>query len=132
MDQKVTDIIAKVQELKELRRIAEGMQSEIDALQEAVKRFMGREESAYQMQKGSQAVFKNCLAVFLALCLDRLWNGHVGQPHGISSSWKRDYSVLFFLPCMTMAIMAAQLMKHIAIHRPIRELSPVSGRGFTT
>ena len=39
------DIIAKVQELMELRRMAEELQSEIDALQEAVKSFMGSEES---------------------------------------------------------------------------------------
>ena len=39
------DIIAKVQELMELRRMAEELQSEIDALQEAVKNFMGSEES---------------------------------------------------------------------------------------
>ena len=40
-----TDIIAKVQELMELRRMAEELQSEIDALQEAVKSFMGIEET---------------------------------------------------------------------------------------
>ena len=39
------DIITKVQELMELRRMAEELQSEIDALQEAVKSFMGSEES---------------------------------------------------------------------------------------
>ena len=39
------DIIAKVQELMELRRMSEELQSEIDALQEAVKDFMGSEES---------------------------------------------------------------------------------------
>ena len=39
------DIIAKVQELMELRRMAEELQSEIDTLQEAVKDFMGSEES---------------------------------------------------------------------------------------
>ena len=39
------DIIAKVQELMELRRMAEELQSEIDALQEAVKSFMGNEEA---------------------------------------------------------------------------------------
>ena len=39
------DIIAKVQELMELRRMAEELQSEIDTLQEAVKSFMGSEES---------------------------------------------------------------------------------------
>ena len=39
------DIIIKVQELMELRRMAEELQSEIDALQEAVKSFMGSEES---------------------------------------------------------------------------------------
>ena len=39
------DIIAKVQELMELRRMAEELQSEIDALQEAVKSFMGSEET---------------------------------------------------------------------------------------
>ena len=40
-----SDIITKVQELMELRRIAEELQSEIDALQEAVKSFMGSEET---------------------------------------------------------------------------------------
>lgn len=39
------DIIIKVQELMELRRMAEELQSEIDALQEAVKSFMGNEET---------------------------------------------------------------------------------------
>ena len=39
------DIIAKVQELMELRRMAEELQSELDTLQEAVKDFMGSEES---------------------------------------------------------------------------------------
>ena len=39
------DIIAKVQELMELRRMAEELQTEIDALQEAVKDFMGSEET---------------------------------------------------------------------------------------
>ena len=39
------NIIAKVQELMELRRMAEELQSEIDTLQEAVKSFMGSEES---------------------------------------------------------------------------------------
>ena len=39
------DIIAKVQELMELRRMAEELQREIDALQEAVKIFMGSEET---------------------------------------------------------------------------------------
>ena len=39
------DIIAKVQELMELRRMSEELQAEIDALQEAVKDFMGSEES---------------------------------------------------------------------------------------
>ena len=38
-------IIAKVQELMELRRMAEELRTEIDALQEAVKDFMGSEES---------------------------------------------------------------------------------------
>ena len=38
-------IIAKVQELMELRRMSEEVQTEIDALQEAVKDFMGSEES---------------------------------------------------------------------------------------
>ena len=38
-------IIAKVQELMELRRMSEELQTEIDALQEAVKDFMGSEES---------------------------------------------------------------------------------------
>ena len=40
-----TDIISKVQELMELRRMAEELQGEIDALQEAVKSFMGSEET---------------------------------------------------------------------------------------
>ena len=39
------DIIAKVQELMELRRMSEELQAEIDTLQEAVKDFMGSEES---------------------------------------------------------------------------------------
>ena len=39
------DIITKVQELMELRRMAEELQSEINALQEAVKDFMGSEET---------------------------------------------------------------------------------------
>ena len=39
------DIIAKVQELMELRRMSEELQAEIDALQEAVKDFMGSEET---------------------------------------------------------------------------------------
>ena len=39
------DIITKVQELMELRRMAEELQTEIDALQEAVKSFMGSEET---------------------------------------------------------------------------------------
>ena len=39
------EIIAKVQELMDLRRMAEELQSEIDALQEAVKSFMGSEET---------------------------------------------------------------------------------------
>ena len=40
-----SDIIIKVQELMELRRMAEELQSAIDALQEAVKSFMGSEET---------------------------------------------------------------------------------------
>ena len=40
-----SDIITKVQELMELRRMAEELQSEIDTLQEAVKSFMGSEET---------------------------------------------------------------------------------------
>ena len=40
-----SDIITKVQELMELRRMAEELQTEIDALQEAVKNFMGSEET---------------------------------------------------------------------------------------
>jgi len=40
-----SDIITKVQELMELRRMAEELQTEIDALQEAVKSFMGSEET---------------------------------------------------------------------------------------
>ena len=39
------DIIIKVQELMELRRMSEELQSEIEALQEAVKNFMGSEET---------------------------------------------------------------------------------------
>ena len=38
-------IIAKVQELMELRRMSEELQAEIDTLREAVKDFMGSEES---------------------------------------------------------------------------------------
>jgi len=40
-----SDIITKVRELMELRRMAEELQTEIDALQEAVKSFMGSEET---------------------------------------------------------------------------------------
>ena len=40
-----SDIITKVQELMELRRMAEELQTEIDALQEVVKSFMGSEET---------------------------------------------------------------------------------------
>ena len=40
-----SDIITKVQELMELRRMAEELQTEINALQEAVKSFMGSEET---------------------------------------------------------------------------------------
>ena len=39
------DITIKVQELMELRRMAEELQTEIDALQEAIKSFMGSEET---------------------------------------------------------------------------------------
>ena len=39
------EIIIKIQELMELRRMAEEIQSEIDALQEEVKNFMGSEET---------------------------------------------------------------------------------------
>ena len=39
------EIITKVQELMELRRMSEELQSEIDVLQEAVKNFMGNEET---------------------------------------------------------------------------------------
>ena len=39
------EIITKIQELMELRRMSEELQAEIDALQEAVKDFMGSEES---------------------------------------------------------------------------------------
>ena len=38
-------IIAKVQELMELRRMSEELQAEIETLQEDVKRFMGSEET---------------------------------------------------------------------------------------
>ena len=44
MCQANSDIITKVQELMELRRMAEELQAEIDTLQEAVKNFMGSEE----------------------------------------------------------------------------------------
>ena len=40
-----SDIITKVQDLMELRRMAEELQAEIDALQDAVKDFMGSEET---------------------------------------------------------------------------------------
>ena len=40
-----SDIITKVRELMELRRMEEELQTEIDALQEAVKSFMGSEET---------------------------------------------------------------------------------------
>lgn len=39
------EIITKIQELMELRQMSEELQAEIDALQEAVKDFMGSEES---------------------------------------------------------------------------------------
>lgn len=39
------EIITKVQELMELRRMSEELQEEINALQEAVKDFMGSEET---------------------------------------------------------------------------------------
>ena len=39
------DLIIKVKELMELRRMSEELQAEIDALQEAVKSFMGSEET---------------------------------------------------------------------------------------
>lgn len=39
------EIIIKIQELMELRRMSEEIQSEIDALQEEVKTFMGSEET---------------------------------------------------------------------------------------
>lgn len=39
------EIVSKVQELMELRRLAEELQTEIEALQDAVKDFMGSEES---------------------------------------------------------------------------------------
>ena len=39
------EIITKIQELMELRRMSEELQAEIDTLQEAVKNFMGSEES---------------------------------------------------------------------------------------
>lgn len=39
------EIITKVQELMELRRMSEELQAEIDALQETVKDFMGSEET---------------------------------------------------------------------------------------
>ena len=40
-----TEIINKVQELMELRRMSEELQAEIETLQEAVKNYMGSEES---------------------------------------------------------------------------------------
>ncbi|MBP3656837.1 MAG: hypothetical protein J6K32_09105 [Clostridia bacterium] len=40
-----SEIIAKVQELMELRRLSEELEAEIDALQEAVKSFMGSDET---------------------------------------------------------------------------------------
>ena len=39
------EIIIKIQELMELRRMSEELQAEIDAFQEAVKAFMGSEET---------------------------------------------------------------------------------------
>lgn len=39
------EIIIKIQELMELRRMTEEIQAEIDALQEAVKSYMGSEET---------------------------------------------------------------------------------------
>ena len=39
------DIVAKVQELMELRRLSEELQAEINVLQDAVKDFMGEEET---------------------------------------------------------------------------------------
>ena len=39
------EIVSKVQELMELRRLAEELQTEIEAIQEVVKDFMGSEES---------------------------------------------------------------------------------------
>ena len=45
MCQANSDIITKIQELMELRRMAEELQTKIDALQEAVKNFMGSEET---------------------------------------------------------------------------------------
>ena len=39
------EIVGKVQELMELRRLAEELQTEIEAIQEVVKDFMGSEES---------------------------------------------------------------------------------------
>ena len=39
------EIIIKIQELMELRRMSEEIQSEIDMLQEEVKTFMGSEET---------------------------------------------------------------------------------------
>ena len=39
------EIITKVQELMELRRMSEELQAEINVLQEAVKSFMGSEET---------------------------------------------------------------------------------------
>lgn len=40
-----SEIIIKIQELMELRRMSEEIQSEIDALQDDVKNFMGSEET---------------------------------------------------------------------------------------
>ena len=39
------EIIIKIQELMELRRMSEEIQAEIDALQESVKSYMGSEET---------------------------------------------------------------------------------------
>ena len=40
-----SEIITKVRELMELRRLSEELQAEIDSLQDAVKDFMGEEET---------------------------------------------------------------------------------------
>ena len=63
MCQANSDIIIKVQELMELRRMAEELQSEIEALQEAVKNFMGSEETmiAGAFKVSYKSITSSCL-----------------------------------------------------------------------